>query len=310
MNLSHPEWRREPVHTAWRFTTSLIRRRFVRLRQTMVLHDEGRSKMIADLRTALGLRLYRYGYRDPDLDLVRHLLCPGDVFVDGGANVGLFSLVAAACVGAEGKVIAFEPAPATRERLAANLALNAFDWVELRAQALAGGSGQVEFVAFPGDGAGLSSFAPANPQGGHVETVDTVALDEVIAESDRARITLIKLDLEGAELHALQGAADLIATENAPDLLIEVEPDHLARQGASAIALRELLIQAGYLLFRPEWDESGQVILMSTSPGATPAGGRPNLYATKNTARAQRGGIAIVGSDAGVGGVGGKESTS
>lgn len=296
MNLSHPAWRRKPLHTACRFAVSLIRRHFAGLRQAVVGYDEGRSKIVADLGTALGLHLYRYGHHDPDVELVRHLLHPGDVFVDGGANVGLFSLVAAARVGPNGKVIAFEPAQSTRARLAANVALNAFYWVEVRPHALAGGPGNVEFVAFEGNGAGLSSFAPASAWGGRTETVVTVALNDVIAFKDRERLALVKLDLEGAEFHALQGAAELLAATSdvAPDLLIEIEPEHLARQGASPGNIRDLLVRAGYQLFQTDWNETPQqnkrVILI---PQEDPSGaaGRPNWYATKNPARAERAGV-------------------
>ena len=92
-----------------------MRRRLPGLARVAVPYDSGRSRIIADLRTALGLGLYRYGgVTAPELALLRDRLGPGDTFVDGGANVGLFTLVAAARVGPAGRVISFEPAEHTR----------------------------------------------------------------------------------------------------------------------------------------------------------------------------------------------------
>jgi len=94
-------WRSRPLETAFRCGVSLLLRRIPRLRQPLVPYDSGRSRIVADLGTALGLGLYRYGdSADADIALVGRLLRQGDVFVDAGAHVGLFTLVAGARGGA------------------------------------------------------------------------------------------------------------------------------------------------------------------------------------------------------------------
>src|SRR6185312_84581 len=125
----------------------------------------------ADLHTPLGLGLYRYGYRDPDLDLVAKLLRPGDVFVDGGANVGLFTLVAANRVGAAGKVIAFEPGRAVRMSLLANVVLNGLAQVEVVPFALAAELGEARFRVFEAAGAGLNHLVGRDAEDGQIEVV-------------------------------------------------------------------------------------------------------------------------------------------
>src|SRR5437764_646700 len=124
MNFDNPAWRSAPIQTGLRVAKSLARKRIERLSRVPVPYDGGRTSIYADLQTPLGLGLYRYGYRDPDLDLMGRLLSPGDVVVDGGANVGLFTLVAANRVGPAGKVIAFEPGRGVRMSLMANIVLN------------------------------------------------------------------------------------------------------------------------------------------------------------------------------------------
>lgn len=210
MKLDDPAWRERPLTTAWRVATSLVRRSSPTLRRIVVAHDGGRSRIVADLGTPLGLMLYRYGLRDRDLEIVGRLLSPGDVFVDGGANVGLFSLVAASRVGSSGRVLAFEPASETRAALAENVRLNEFAWVEVRSEALAETSRSADLFTFVGGAAGLSSFAPERTEGSRVERVATLRLDDAVPPELRHRVALVKLDVEGAEVAALRGGRALI----------------------------------------------------------------------------------------------------
>ena len=188
VNLSDPAWRMPPVRTAVRVAKSLIRRRLPSLHEVVVPYDEDRSVIVADLHTALGLMLYRYGVRDADVALVGRLLRAGDVFIDGGANVGLFTLVAARAVGPTGRVVAFEPSPKSREVLRRNVALNGFHWTVVRSEALDAGTGVRHFVARDGDAAGLSSFAPRDAAPSEeTQVVETTSLDEATADIDRSR---------------------------------------------------------------------------------------------------------------------------
>ena len=69
---------------------------------------------------------------EPELELLHHFLRKGDVFVDVGANSGVFSMKAAKCVGAEGCVLAIEPLPEMLYTLYRNMTLNGFSNVRLR----------------------------------------------------------------------------------------------------------------------------------------------------------------------------------
>jgi FkbM family methyltransferase len=249
--------------------------------------------MAVDLRTALGVRLYRYPYEDPEIALIAGLLEAGDVFVDGGANVGLFSLVAAARVGHRGRVVAFEPAAATRRRLAANVALNHFDWIDVRAEALSDRGGEMEFTVFERDRAGLSSFAPSSPRGGCRERVPTVTLDAALSPTDVARLRVLKLDLEGAELAALMGARELLGRSGA-DVFLEVEPAHLARQQASASSVFGLLAALQYQFFRVATGLDRQPLLLPLGPAELEAWDGGNIFATRRIAKLTTRGIRCV----------------
>jgi FkbM family methyltransferase len=197
-----------------------------------------------DLRTPHGRRLFAYGFCEPAASVLRALVKPGDVVIDGGANIGLFTVMAAAGVGPRGHVIACEPAPTTMALLRANVERNAFDWVELRELALADAPGRLHMQVFT-PGSGFSSFAPADAITGTQVEVEVATLDNVVGDA-LERLTLVKLDVEGAELRALRGASQVLDRAR-PDFIVELEPDHLERQGGSVVEVEELFDQAGYV---------------------------------------------------------------
>jgi len=219
------------------------------------------------------------------------LLSPGDVFVDGGANVGLFTLVAAARVGMAGKVLAFEPGRMTRLRLLENVVLNSFEQVVVMPFALSSHSGEASFRAFDIAGAGLSHLAPADDEAGEVETVALTTLDAAITPADRRRLRLIKLDLEGAEHAALVGASSILR-ESQPDIFLEIEPTHLARMGSTADDIATLLRAHRYAFYRMIRSDMGELSLRSVAEIVTPGLG-PNVFATVDPARARRCGIGL-----------------
>lgn len=230
-----------------RLALSLLYRRIPAFQQRLVPFDRGRSRIVADLTTALGLGLYRYGTWNDDLELVSIALGAGDVFVDGGANVGLFTLVGARRVGLSGHVVAFEPSDAARRQLEVNVRLNAMRWVEVRPEALSDQDGVTPFSEFTGDAIGLSSFAPQAGLDGRSTSVKTVRLDALSGLPEPVR--LVKLDLEGAEHKALAGGLRLLETHR-PILFVELEDQHLRRQGSSAAEVVTLLQDLSYGIFR------------------------------------------------------------
>jgi FkbM family methyltransferase len=155
-------------------------------------------------------------------------------------------VLAASRVGPAGRVIACEPSPPTMTLLRTNVARNGFRHVELREVALAEVPGRLELEVFDA-GSGYSSFAPAKSGSGTRVEVEVTTLDAV-AGDDLERVKLVKLDVEGAELRALRGAEQLIARAR-PDFIVELEPEHLQRQGSSVEEVRALFADAGYVGF-------------------------------------------------------------
>jgi FkbM family methyltransferase len=217
------------------------------------LHDRAKDAVVSldggpmlgvDLATPHGRRIFGYGFCEPAARFMQSVLKPDDVVIDGGANIGLFTLLAAARVRRHGRVIACEPSPTTMRLLRANVDSNGFDWVELREVALASAPGRLRLRTFT-PGSGFSSFAPEDTMNGAEVDVDVATLDDV-ASDVLERVSLVKLDVEGAELRALRGATELLHRAR-PDFIVELEPEHLARQGGSIGEVQELFDAAAYV---------------------------------------------------------------
>jgi FkbM family methyltransferase len=262
---------RLPVALA-RVGAGFVRRRVLRSRSARVQLGRRGVFFDLDLTTASGLHIYRHGWHDEAADAIEQLVAPGGVVIDGGANVGGFALTAASVVGPEGAVHAVEAAPGTTELLRRNVAANPRYTIHVHELALADVEGELEFTAFEA-GSGISSLASSH--GGTVVNVRATTLDALTASLPR--VDLVKLDLEGAELRALQGARRLLS-ERRPALMIELEPDHLERQGGSIRALELLLQDAGYDAFDIVASAGQLGFVPFESPWRRPAGD-PNIVA-------------------------------
>ncbi|HST57932.1 MAG TPA: FkbM family methyltransferase [Longimicrobium sp.] len=173
---------------------------------------------------------------------VARTLQPGQTYVDVGANVGLLALRAASVVGASGTVVAVEAHPRTARFLRENVAMNGFGNVQVESCAVGEARGTVSFSDRHSDDQNA-----VDPAGGGLE-VPMVPLDELLPASRVPRVHLLKMDVEGFELHALRGATDLLSRVDR--ILIESSTSHSAKYGYTARAVYDLLRDAGFRLRR------------------------------------------------------------
>jgi FkbM family methyltransferase len=166
--------------------------------------------------------------------LVQRLLRPGDVFLDIGANIGWYTLIAATIVGPTGRVHAFEPSHENFALLRRNVAHNRLRNVVLKNAAVADVSGRGTLFLSP-DNLGdhrLYQSAQERP----AEPVQTVSLADYFSKrSDKVR--LIKLDTQGSEARIFAGMpANFMAEREIAALIIEYWPYGLAESGSGADA--------------------------------------------------------------------------
>jgi FkbM family methyltransferase len=172
---------------------------------------------------------------------IRSLLRPGDTAVDGGANVGFLTLVMAERVGAGGKVFAFEPQPASARLVRENLALNGFDQAKVIESGLWESAGSFTLYEFA-DGLHVASLGRRDDQRVTAELrVPTVRCDDVV----EGPVRLYKLDIEGAEWHAMRGSQRLLFTPPCPHILIELNPQTCRSFGHHPLQVVDWLLQQG-----------------------------------------------------------------
>ncbi|HEY8722917.1 MAG TPA: FkbM family methyltransferase [Gaiellaceae bacterium] len=189
-------------------------------------------------------------------------LRPDDVLFDIGANVGLVAIHAARLC----RTIAFEPDPGFASRLAVNVQLNPDVDVRVLNVAVADKDSTVKLYT---DGSGGNSPSLVHQRGeeGVVE-VPARSLDSLLANAEVPLPTVLKLDIEGAEILAIQGAAGLFASERTPRaLFVEVHDDLLPAFGSSADQVLQLLGDVGYTKLSYSARRAGQqhLILERTS---------------------------------------------
>jgi FkbM family methyltransferase len=181
-----------------------------------------------------------------------YLLRPGDRVVDGGAHIGYLTLLASRCVGRSGEVHAFEPVPRTFAALEENVKLNAVKNVRLNRMALAAQAGELELeVPIDPDGEGLLAWGATSIQlrRGPIERAPAQTLDAYARANRIDRITLLKLDLEGAELEALRGMDKLLGAARIRYIVCELNTFLADAQGQSYDATRAHCERFGYLAY-------------------------------------------------------------
>ncbi len=209
------------------------------------------STLFVDLSDQMWRYIFSYEIWEPaTTHFILHWLRPGDLFVDVGANVGYFTVLAAPLVGPGGQVVAFEPQPDLAEMLRYSSEMNGFDeCVECVECALSDHGGPATLYFAPNDGSGLRVSGGASlrvqPTCRPEESlaVPTTTLADFLPGDRKAR--LLKLDVEGAESAVLRGGVPLLQTQPPDAIVCEFQVDRAG--GADALAsLYELIVGFGY----------------------------------------------------------------
>jgi FkbM family methyltransferase len=161
-------------------------------------------------------------------ELLRTIVSSGDVVVDAGANIGVYSQFLSRCVGATGVVHSFEPSPENFRRLQS--AMRKLPNVRLSQTALGERSGKSQLYVSDKLNVDHRTYATeGDPR--RAVGINMVALDEYFKTGER--VDLIKMDIQGYELHALRGADRVLADNPTAKLLLEVWPYGLRQAGTN-----------------------------------------------------------------------------
>ena len=177
----------------------------------------------------IGSSIARLGvYEIAISEVLWRLLDRGETFVDAGANIGYMTTVMAARVGATGRGLSFEPHPVVFERLSKNLSQDNSEHtlpaLELYQLALGEARGELELVEPDAFGnnegtARLETVDDSQQSTGKRFKVEVRPLDSFVGADQR--IGVMKIDVEGAELSVMKGAAELIRSKRIRDIVFE-----------------------------------------------------------------------------------------
>lgn len=171
--------------------------------------------------------------------VIRSHLKEGDCFIDVGANIGWFTIMAAKAVGPTGKVIAFEPDPTNFAYLKHNIEANELDNVVAVQKALSDKPGTLRLNLHPTN-LGMHSVALEFEGKSHID-VEAVRLDDYLKETG-FKPNLIKIDTEGAECLILAGMPETLRTAKL-GLILEFAPDRYVKTGHDGAAVLRRLGQ-------------------------------------------------------------------
>jgi FkbM family methyltransferase len=196
-------------------------------------------------------------------------LKPGMIVLDIGAHHGLYTLLAAKRVGRRGKVIAFEPSRRERRALYVHLVLNHCWNVSVQKLALGRADAEADFNVVQGEWTGCNSLRPIAldiPVPTQQVRVRVARLDEWLRRRNIDHVDFIKLDVEGGELDALEGAGSLLDRSRRPVILAEVQDVRTRPWGYTAKDLLRFLEAKGYSWFG--LSDRGSMTVLDTSSSA------------------------------------------
>jgi FkbM family methyltransferase len=194
-------------------------------------------------------------WKKPLAQFMAATLRPGDVFVDIGANLGMFTWLAARLVGSSGRVLAFEADPSTFESLSRTAQLQGQGQVIPRHFALSDHTAQATFYRTR-DGFAHSLVPEAPGREGRYfcsTTVPVSSLDGLVASGEvpLTTVALIKVDVEGEEPRTVAGMLDTLARASFPPLWCEVRgPQGSTRAPNTFAAVLKQLASLGYQSYR------------------------------------------------------------
>ncbi len=214
-------------------------------------------------------------------ETLARLADPGETAVDAGANVGFMSNLLAHAVGAEGRVVSFEPHPLILQTLSANVSrwreIERIEVVEVRPAAVSSSAGRLPLSVDPDTFAhnkGTASVEQADPLSS--TQVDTVRLDDEFSTP----IGVLKLDVEGHELAALRGADSLLSRKLIRDILFE-------EHRPPPTPVTDLLESYGYTVFGVRQGLAGPIASAPADAYTRQLWDPPALLATIDPARAR-----------------------
>jgi FkbM family methyltransferase len=225
----------------------------------------GGFKMSCDLSEMMQRQFYYFGtyfMEEENIRCWQSIARRATMILDVGANLGIYSLAALA-VQPQATLHAFEPTPEIAKRLRDTATMNVLDHLYVHETAVSARNGTAVLKRFRGELGtnGGMNFISQTPSDTDEEKVQTVCLDHFCTCHTINKIDLLKIDIQGHEYAALQGAEQLIRTGRIGTIFMELNWDQRPQAFCPATQSVQFLQKSGYLFSKPgrrlNWQPAG-----------------------------------------------------
>ncbi|MBS3963214.1 MAG: FkbM family methyltransferase [Methylomonas sp.] len=203
--------------------------------------------------------IYYFGVWEPNLTtFIKNRLKEDDVFIDVGANIGYFSLLASTLVGRTGKVIAIEASPKIYTLLGHNINRNQCSNVSALNIAVSDKEEILKVFTSPDSNIGQTSVLP-NLDFTYECDISAKPLSSIVNVDDFKKARLIKIDVEGAEWSVLSGLIPMLEHARSDiEIIVELSPDRLKDTDMSVEKIILNFKELGFNPYRIKNDYSAQ----------------------------------------------------
>lgn len=247
----HPGNRNRRVRAVFRFVWWQIHKRLIKSPTTVRVGATRRFKVVCDSPFSSMVVYNRLPEWD-EMNFLLRFLRPTDGFLDIGANVGFYTVLASTIV-TEGPLLAFEANPRNTDVLRDQVELNQLANAEVFGNALGNSTGQLSFFD---SGRETGSIAGDKDPGAKLITVPCKRLDDCLGERSLPDCVVAKMDVEGCEALVLEGATGTMQGGRIAVWLFELNEIALRKHDASGDKLLGIFSHHGYSIHY--WDEERQ----------------------------------------------------
>jgi len=224
-------------------------RRFKPAEDIVMFNIRG-NKMYADVHDGFGPGEIRGYYEKGETEIFKQVVREGMIVADLGAHIGYYTLIAAKLVGEKGKVYAFEPEPNNYRLMVKSVAANGYNNVIPVQKAVSNQTGTTKLFLSSGHDGDSGSHAIYQlydcSESIHIETI---TLDEYFKGKEN-RIDIVKMDIEGAEIAALQGMTEILKKNDNLRIIAELSPPRVQSLGYSLKESVHQLLDCGFNFYR------------------------------------------------------------
>ena len=243
----HPGNRHHRVRAVFRFIWWQLRKRLMKRPAVVRVGAKGRFKAVGDSPFS-SMVVYTGLPEWDEMNFLLRVLRPSDGFIDIGANVGFYTVLASTIV--TGPLLAFEANPRNLEVLREQVKLNQLANAEVFGTALGNSTGELSFFD---SGRETGSIASEKDTGAKLITVPCSRLDDCLGGRSLPDYVVAKMDVEGCEALILEGATSALKSGRIAVWLFERNEAALQKHGSSGEQLLATFSRHGYSIHY--WDE-------------------------------------------------------